>query len=228
MTRNGKIARLPRKTRDELNQRLEDGEPGVRLIEWLNGLPEVKQILDSEFEARPINGVNLTDWKHGGFLDWQARQEARMLLQGLRSDSDDLAKVQAAELADPLATVLMAQYTAACYRSNTDEAEEPRARVRRLGKSLRDIVRLRRCELARERARDQNQLGRERLALDREWLQLEQQKTDAGQRKKFMELANDPKIQDKLTPKMTPEEKAQAIYDRFFPKDEFEPGEPST
>ena len=36
MTRHGKIARLPLKVR-ELNQRLENGEPGVRLIEWLNG-----------------------------------------------------------------------------------------------------------------------------------------------------------------------------------------------
>ena len=28
MTRTGKIARLPRKIRDELNRRLQDGEPG--------------------------------------------------------------------------------------------------------------------------------------------------------------------------------------------------------
>lgn len=44
MTRNGKIARLPREIREELNRRLDDGEQGVRLVEWLNGLPEVKRI----------------------------------------------------------------------------------------------------------------------------------------------------------------------------------------
>ena len=32
MTRNGKIARLPRALRDELNRRLQDGQPGVRLV----------------------------------------------------------------------------------------------------------------------------------------------------------------------------------------------------
>lgn len=51
MTRNGKIARLPRQIRDELNQRIEDGEPGVRLIEWLNGLPEVTQVMNLAFKA---------------------------------------------------------------------------------------------------------------------------------------------------------------------------------
>jgi hypothetical protein len=38
MTRTGKIARLPRELRDELNRRLREGEPGIRLVEWLNSL----------------------------------------------------------------------------------------------------------------------------------------------------------------------------------------------
>ena len=49
MTRNGKIARLPRAIRDELNRRLDDGEPGVQLVNWLNGVPEVRDILRNEF-----------------------------------------------------------------------------------------------------------------------------------------------------------------------------------
>ncbi len=40
-TRIGKIAGLPRAVRDPLNQRLHDVEPGHRLLEWLNALPEV-------------------------------------------------------------------------------------------------------------------------------------------------------------------------------------------
>ena len=45
MTRNGKIARLPRAVRD----RLADGEPGKALVTWLNGLPEVVAVLDRDF-----------------------------------------------------------------------------------------------------------------------------------------------------------------------------------
>ena len=84
MTRKGKIARLPRAIRDELNRRLDDGEQGVRLVEWLNGLPEVKKVLESDFEGRAITEDNLAEWKNGGFLDWQAQQETLSLVRELR------------------------------------------------------------------------------------------------------------------------------------------------
>lgn len=166
MTRNGKIARLPRAIRDELNQRLENGEQGVQLVNWLNGLPDVREILRKDFEGRPINEVNLTDWKSGGFLDWQAQQEALALIQELKSNSEEFANVLPGELAEPLTTAIVAQYAAAVYRSNTDTAEKPGDRVRRLGKSLRDLDRLRRREQARER-----------IEIQREWLELERART---------------------------------------------------
>jgi hypothetical protein len=75
MARTGKIARLPRNIRDQLNHRLDDGESGVRLVEWLNGLPEVQAVLDQDFEGRPISEQNLTEWKQGGFLIWARHQE---------------------------------------------------------------------------------------------------------------------------------------------------------
>ncbi len=74
-TRKGKIARLPRGVRNELNQRLDKGEQGTRLIAWLNGLPEVKRVLAEDFGGREINDQNLSDWKAGGFQDWLALEE---------------------------------------------------------------------------------------------------------------------------------------------------------
>src|ERR1035438_7957478 len=52
MTRVGKIARLPREIREQLNHRLQDGEIGKRLVDWLNSLPEVKAVLAGEFNGR--------------------------------------------------------------------------------------------------------------------------------------------------------------------------------
>ena len=78
MTRTGKIARLPREIRDELNKRLDDNEQGIRLLEWLNSLPEVQQVLARQFAGRPINKVNLTAWRSGGFRDWLVRRESRL------------------------------------------------------------------------------------------------------------------------------------------------------
>ncbi len=42
MTGNGKTARPRRAIRDELNRRLQDGEPGKHLVQWLNWNPSPK------------------------------------------------------------------------------------------------------------------------------------------------------------------------------------------
>jgi hypothetical protein len=73
--RHGKIARLPRELREQLNRRIRDGEKGRRLIIWLNGLPEVQAILDRDFGGCPINSINFTKWRAGGYRDWHLQHE---------------------------------------------------------------------------------------------------------------------------------------------------------
>lgn len=74
-SRIGKIARLPRDLRHQLNQRLADGESGPRILKWLNGLPEVVEMLGKEFGGRPVNAQNLSDWRQGGYQDWWQHEE---------------------------------------------------------------------------------------------------------------------------------------------------------
>src|SRR5437667_1220681 len=81
--RTGKIARLPYDIREQLNRRLQDGEQGKSILKWLNALPEVKAVLKTEFEGRPIAPCNLTEWKDGGFRDWQVRQDALAMVSNL-------------------------------------------------------------------------------------------------------------------------------------------------
>jgi hypothetical protein len=71
MSRTGKIARLPRPLRDELNRRLENGEQGQKLLHWLNKQPEAKAVLAEDFGGRPLNAQNLTEWKQGGLREWR-------------------------------------------------------------------------------------------------------------------------------------------------------------
>src|ERR1035441_634149 len=74
MTRIGKIARLPRELREQLNCRLHDGEPGTQLVVWLNSLPEAQAVLAREFGGRAVSEQNLSEWKQGGYRDWLAPQ----------------------------------------------------------------------------------------------------------------------------------------------------------
>ena len=75
MARTGKIARLPKNIREELNQRLDDGRLGAELVEWLNSLQEVQAVLAKNFEGRAIREGNLSEWRKGGYRDWQAKSD---------------------------------------------------------------------------------------------------------------------------------------------------------
>lgn len=91
MTRNGKIARIPLDIRNELNQRLADGEQGKHLVAWLNDHPEVQEMLDLDFNRCPITEQNLSEWKKGGYEDWRLHQENLELARTIFEEAQGLA-----------------------------------------------------------------------------------------------------------------------------------------
>jgi hypothetical protein len=114
-TRHGKIARLPKEIREQLNRRLENGWRGAKLVKWLNELPPVKEVLREEFNGRAISEQNLSQWREGGYLDWVRHQETQEQIRWVVERSEDvdeaegnehlcerLARVAAAELAEHL------------------------------------------------------------------------------------------------------------------------------
>jgi len=153
MTRNGKIARLPRRLRDELNTRLDDGEQAKDLIQWLNQLDEVQKILSGDFAGRPINEQNLSEWKQGGFLDWQRRQEARDGVRRLIEHSDDIEDAAEDEnISDRLASILAAEL-AERARMLLQETTDPKQQWQYLRQALRQLHLLRKADQRAERAR---------------------------------------------------------------------------
>ncbi len=108
LTRNGKIARLPKAVREELNRRLEDGAQGRALVGWLNGLPEVKAVMKDAFGGRAVTEQNLSEWRQGGFLDWQRQQEARDWVLRAAEEAEELGEAAGAA---PLTDVLGASIT---------------------------------------------------------------------------------------------------------------------
>lgn len=144
ITRNGKIARLPRNIREQLNHRLSDGEPGGRLVEWMNALPEVQTVLATEFGGRPINEQNLSEWRQGGFQDWQKQQERRALVQQLAEEAGELHEdAGGLEVSHHLAAVLTAEL-AESARELLATITDPRERWARLQEILRELARVRR------------------------------------------------------------------------------------
>lgn len=66
----GKIARLPHSLRQEVNQRLRDGQPASVILPWLNAQPETRRVLDLHFDGKDIHDQNLTNWRQGEFKKW--------------------------------------------------------------------------------------------------------------------------------------------------------------
>jgi hypothetical protein len=143
MTRNGKIARLPRNIRETLNTRLDNGEPATDLVQWLNELPEVHSLLATHFEGRPINTQNLSDWKNGGFLDWQRRQESCDLIRDVVETASDFdAAAGQHQIPDRLAPILATELAAATRRL-LDSTSDPKERWQYLSQALRHLNTLR-------------------------------------------------------------------------------------
>src|ERR1035437_8716347 len=169
-THNGKIARLPRNIRNELNHRLDDGEPGGRILEWLNTLSAVQTLLNAEFGGGRINAQNLSNWRKGGYQDWLKQQERRNLLRELTENAEELATdARGVEIANHLSAVLVAEL-AASARAALAAITDPAERCVREQEFLLTLVRVRRQDnLAGKLAIERERLARERAKCRREF-----------------------------------------------------------
>ena len=177
MTRKGKIARLPKPIREQINRRLQNGEEGKQIAEWLNALPDVIAVLSVEFEGQPISDVNLSNWKLGGYRDWEAQQEALEAVRRFGGDAGELSQAAGGQLADQLAVCLTARIAVALQRPPAD-GDDPAEQLRWLRELCGDLVALRKGDHNAQRLR----IEREKLDFD-----LKKYDEQAGARKREIE-----------------------------------------
>ena len=139
-TRNGKIARLPKSIREELNRRIEDGWPGVKLVAWLNELPEVRQILRENFNDESITEPNLSRWKEGGYRDWLRHRESQEQLRWMIERGED-TNSQGGDSAEWMAQVATAELSA--QLQHLSAMKDPNERWKLLRELLQELWRLR-------------------------------------------------------------------------------------
>ena len=143
MTRNGKIARLPRCFREDLNQRLSDGEQGKSLVAWLNSNFEVKEVLDLYFDGRPITEQNLSEWKQGGYQEWLRHQENLEWARNAVEEAEELAgdedPMPLSDRMGPLAALALGKIIRA---AGTEELNTPAGR-KELLEAIRELTALR-------------------------------------------------------------------------------------
>ena len=79
--RNGKVARLPKAAREQVNHLLDDGKTYAEIIQWLaaNGFSG-------------FNAENIRQWKNCGFQDWLNHQDELSESDKLRQMAIDVAE----------------------------------------------------------------------------------------------------------------------------------------
>lgn len=166
MSRIGKIARLPHDIREQLNRRLLDGQSGPEILQWVNDLPQCRQMLAQKFGGRPIDDNNLYEWRHGGYEEWLWHEDRR---DRLSSQFEYVAKLDAVGDGSQVAEQLGAVVAAELMRQLNflDGIIDMNDRWFRLREISRELTRFRRenCNNARLRLAEQrleNEMERHR------------------------------------------------------------------
>jgi hypothetical protein len=176
MARVGKIARLPLDIREELNRRLQDGEAGPSLLTWLNAQPSVLSVLSGSFGAQPINPQNLSDWRKGGFLDWEEKQSRAHRIKELAAYAAQLTAANSGSIAEGAAAIASGRILELLEAVDPKMDEKNKPSLEDLGSVIGSLTSLRGAEIAQQRADiDRGKLKQkdEELKLAREKFQRE-------------------------------------------------------
>jgi hypothetical protein len=165
-----------------------------------------------------VSKQNLCEWRAGGFVEWQARQETLAQARELAAEAGELESATEGKLTDHLATVLAARYASALAGWDGEVTDEFRRKLRALRGLCQDIVELRRGDHSGAR-----------LQMERERLEREREKTEEEVVAHFERWARNPQVRDWISRDwITPEERARRIREIFGlppePAEEESPG----
>jgi hypothetical protein len=145
LTHNGKIGRLPEAIREEVNVRLRNGETARVLCGWLNSLPEVRAVLASDFDGKPVREQNLSQWRKGGHQEWLRVQQAGKLMERLGTPGNEMAAMDTGAVLGTMTTFAAARYVVEMKKREGQGGNDGQA-WNRMREFCHDVVALRRTE----------------------------------------------------------------------------------
>ena len=214
MGRTGKIARLPRDTREQINRRIEDGEPARPLLEWLNARPEVQEALWEHFHGRPVTEQNLSEWKQRGYPEWQRRMETRELARDFIHEAEELEdEVGETALTDRLTETLALSLARLLREAMNDGGKGPERHAAVVA-IAREFSRLRRGDHAMERLR-MEQERREEAEREDEVQEFVEQQEKIASKEAWIEACYTVRLQDfelaRKEGRLSPEEEKEQL-----------------
>jgi hypothetical protein len=159
-------------------------------------------VLAAEFGGKPIREQNMSEWKQGGYRDWQARQEALEVAGRLGEDAAALQAEGSPALTDTLALWLAARYAVATRQVAGAESAEGWRLLREL---CADVVELRRGDHHAAR-----------LRIERERLDRERERTEEEVLEQFERWTQNQKVRDWICASwISPEERKRRLREIY-------------
>ena len=91
MARQGKIESLAYDLRDQVHQRLMDGEPGSVILPWLNNQPAAQKVFNRSFSGVNVSDENLSNFRNGPHQEWMRRRERERHIRSMSEYANQLA-----------------------------------------------------------------------------------------------------------------------------------------
>lgn len=209
-----KIARLPRHIREELNRRMDDGEPGTVILPWINALPEVLKILAKHYSGSPVSDQNLSVWRETGLCEWQTNQERIHRIRALSEHAVNMSG-QAEKLFSGSGAIAAGHIMELL---ESLDVEDQKTLLKGNGMQFTELL----DKLARLTAAQTMQakatLAREKQTLDKRKLDLEREKFEVLAATALLKKAQSKEIQKVVSGNGSHADKIAALRELMFPK----------
>lgn len=195
MARNGKVARLPLHTREEINRRLHDGQSGPTIINWVNN----KESLKGKAQITP---QNLSEWRKGGYNEWLNSYDKTQHIKRLSEHAFRLASAAGGDITAGGVAIAGGRILELLENACDDDMAD----------LIDSISSLRKVEVASQKL----ELDRAQLETRQKALELEQRKFEWGTAKLFLKWFSNHKAKQIAESTRTTDRKISELVDLFF------------
>lgn len=193
MAAKGKFARLPHALREQVCQRLLDGQTAGTILAWLNPLPDAIRTWDTYFSGNPATEQNLSEWRQAGYQRWLADRESVENTKALATFAANQAaagKNLSAGLQAILAGHIMTGFEV-LVNAAADDGQTPDDPVKRIAALGGVVASMRNADTAADRI----ELDKQKAAAKREDQKLAREKFEKQTVEKFLQFAQTPEAQ---------------------------------
>lgn len=213
MALQSKISQLPRKVRDELNRRMDDGQLSPEILPWLNALPEVQDLVQRKFKGDEVSNQNLSTWRETGFCEWQDQQKELHFIRGAVEFSKDVVKHTGLQLTEGAAAI-----AAGAVLTRIEDLRRKQIAGEEVDEAMDAAVETLSTLRSGELAREHNALQRDKGGREKDKLALEREKFEIAAAKLVLKHAQSKEVQDAIKGPGSNADKIAALRRRMFPQ----------